>query len=413
MFSKKKNILLSDADRSRMVALLTSIFALIYHICFLVVFYLLGVKQMFYFNIASVIIFTTTVVYVTKSPSVFIPYTVCAIEVIIHQLNAIYYLGGITAFHFFILLIGLIPFLVFDRKIAFGLVYVVICCTLFTIIVINEDKITGIYQLDKSILYNIRIVNISLSIMVIITMLILFTYIMIKIETQLENQLDNQTQKLLEQSNKIISIQKNTIISLANLVENRDSDTGDHVVRTSAYVEILAKKAKEDGYCSEILTDEYINLITKAAPMHDIGKIVIPDAILKKPGKLSPEEFEQIKRHTTEGRRIILDVLGNGENRDYVDIAADIATFHHEKWNGTGYPYHKSGTDIPLSARIMAIADVFDALVSPRCYKEPIPIEEAFQIIQDGKGEHFDPDLVESFLALQEPIEEITTIYYN
>ena len=190
-------------------------------------------------------------------------------------------------------------------------------------------------------------------------------------------------------------------------MENRDFDTGEHVRRTSAYVELIAKKAQKEGFYKNILTDNFINLLEKAAPMHDIGKIVIPDSILKKPGKLTSEEFEEIKRHTTEGGRIVHEVLGENEEPEYVNIASDVATFHHEKWDGSGYPYHKKGEDIPLSARIMAIADVYDALVSPRCYKLPMSPEEAFKIISESSGSHFDPILAELFLALRKPVEEV------
>ena len=145
--------------------------------------------------------------------------------------------------------------------------------------------------------------------------------------------------------------------------------------------------------------------------MHDIGKIVIPDSILKKPGKLTDIEFENIKRHTTEGRRIVYDVLGNGEDLEYVNIAADVAEFHHEKWNGTGYPKGLKGHDIPLCARIMAVADVFDALVSPRCYKDPIPVDEAIELMKKSAGEHFDPTLVDCFIELKEQVIELMTIY--
>ena len=163
----------------------------------------------------------------------------------------------------------------------------------------------------------------------------------------------------------------------------------------------------EKGLFPETINPHYIELIVKAAPMHDIGKIVVPDSILKKPGRLTPEEFEQIKRHTKEGGRIVYEILGKIEEPEYVKIAQG----HHEKWDGTGYPYGKKGEEIPLSARIMAVADVFDALVSPRCYKEPISIDKAFDILLDGRGTHFDSRLIDSFLGLREIIETILMMY--
>lgn len=227
--------------------------------------------------------------------------------------------------------------------------------------------------------------------------------------TVLQDAVADQVQELKEkqselqtQHQKIIDIQNNTIISLSNLVENRDSDTGEHVRRTSAYVNLLAHKAKNNGYCKKILTDDYISLLTKAAPMHDIGKIVVPDSVLKKPGKLKPNEFNEIKRHTTEGGRIVREVLGDGEDKEYIQMATDVASCHHERWDGNGYPNGLSGEDIPLSARIMAIADVFDALVSPRCYKEPFPVDKAMEIIKEEAGSHFDPTLATLFIGMED-----------
>ena len=162
---------------------------------------------------------------------------------------------------------------------------------------------------------------------------------------------------------------------------------------------------------TDILTDDYISLITKAAPMHDIGKIVVPDNILKKPGKLTPEEFEQIKRHTVEGGRIVEEVIGDHDDKEYLQIAKEIATCHHERWDGKGYPEGLKEDEIPLSARIMAIADVFDALVSPRCYKEPFPIETAMDIIKKEAGSHFDPLLAELFLSMQDDAMAIMEKY--
>lgn len=224
-------------------------------------------------------------------------------------------------------------------------------------------------------------------------------------------EIQTQNYELQKQHEKLISIQNNTIISLSNLVENRDSDTGEHVRRTSAYVKLLACYAKASGVYTDILTDEYIELLTRAAPMHDIGKIVVPDSVLKKPGKLTQSEFEQIKMHTTEGGRIIREILGDNEDKKYISIAKDVALCHHERWDGKGYPYNLREEDIPLSARIMAIADVFDALVSPRCYKEPFPVDKAFSIIKEESGSHFDPKLTELFVNLQDDVVAVMDRY--
>ncbi len=208
--------------------------------------------------------------------------------------------------------------------------------------------------------------------------------------------------ELVANQKKLTSMQEHIITSLASLIENRDTETGGHVSRTAAFVETLARDARNDGVYSDALSDAFIDMIRMLAPMHDVGKIVVSDKILRKPGKLTEEEYEQMKQHTPAGGEIIREVLNGVADDEYISAAADIAACHHEKWNGKGYPKGLKGEEIPLSARIMAIADVFDALVSKRCYKEPIPADEAFRIIEEESGEHFDPKLVEVFLNHRE-----------
>lgn len=221
---------------------------------------------------------------------------------------------------------------------------------------------------------------------------------------QLEEKLILKNKQLLLRNEKTMALQDSIIIGIANLIEDRDGDTGEHVRRTSAYVQMLAKELQRQGYYSDILTDKYISRLTKAAPLHDIGKIMISDNILLKPGKLTNEEFEIMKTHAALGGQIIHETFTQLEDQKYVKIAEEVARHHHERWDGTGYPDHLSGNDIPLGARIMAIADVFDALVSKRCYKEPMSKEQAFEIIKDSSGTHFDPTLVVVFLGLKDEI---------
>ena len=224
-------------------------------------------------------------------------------------------------------------------------------------------------------------------------------------KNQLEIDIENKNMALLEHNEKMLYLQNTTIIGMATMIESRDGDTGEHVKRTSTYVSMLAQAAQDAGYQSEILTDSYIELLIKAAPLHDIGKIMVSDTILLKPGKLTEEEFEKIKLHACEGGRIVRDVIGGIGDEDYINIASDVAAYHHEKWDGTGYNEGLSGEDIPLCARIMAVADVFDALVSKRCYKEKFPVDEAFKIIKDSAGTHFDPALVDIFLSIRPEVE--------
>ena len=208
--------------------------------------------------------------------------------------------------------------------------------------------------------------------------------------------------ELVANQKKMSEMQEHIISGLANLIEDRDMETGAHISRTGAYVKTLAEYARKDGVYTDEITDEFITLMCTLAPMHDIGKILISDSILRKPGRLTAEEYEEMKKHAAEGGTVVREVLSGITDEKYLTFASDIATYHHEKWNGTGYPKGLKGEDIPLSARIMAIADVFDALVSERCYKKPMPPEEAFKIIEEEKGTHFDPYLAQVFLDHKE-----------
>ena len=228
---------------------------------------------------------------------------------------------------------------------------------------------------------------------------------------EIENEVHDKSTEIEQNRLKIIKMQDHTIESLSNLVENRDEDTGEHVLRTREYVELIAVQMMKDGYYPDVLTPRYIRLLKRAAPMHDIGKIVVSDAILKKAGRFTPEEFEQMKRHASEGGRIVHQILDGYETSEYIQITADIATHHHEKWDGTGYPDNLVGKNIPLSARIMAIADVFDALVSPRVYKSPMTYEEAFKLIEEGIGTQFDPIIAQEFIKIKEKAAAINERY--
>ena len=234
-----------------------------------------------------------------------------------------------------------------------------------------------------------------------------FFIIFLNLNLRLEENLDRTNDELRQKNQTIINMQDNTILSLSNLVENRDTDTGHHVRRTRDYVTLIAKQCKKDKIYTTEIDDIFINLLAKSAPLHDIGKIIVPDYVLKKPGKLTPEEFDLMKNHAAEGGRIISEVLGIGIDPEYLRVATEISTGHHERWDGTGYPKMLAAEKIPLSARIMAIADVFDALVSKRCYKESMPIESAFEIIKKESGSHFDPVLVNEFLEIKYEIIKI------
>ena len=213
---------------------------------------------------------------------------------------------------------------------------------------------------------------------------------------------EDKHEQLVANQQRMQQMQVHTISGMANLIESRDLETGEHVSRTSQYVKTLAECARRDGVYADAISDHFISTLYMMAPMHDIGKIVVPDHILKKPGRLTAEEFDEIKRHASEGGRVVREVLSGVADEDYVALASDVATYHHERWDGTGYPAGLAGEAIPLSARIMAIADVYDALISERCYKNPMSKEDAFEIIRQESGTHFDPKLAAVFLDHRE-----------
>lgn len=194
------------------------------------------------------------------------------------------------------------------------------------------------------------------------------------------------------------------LISLADIVEGRDKNTWQHIQKTVSYVRIILEELKNEKVYSDTINDDYIDKMISCTPLHDIGKINIPEHILNKSGKLTDDEFSIIKKHTLFGGEIINHIRNIVPDSDYLVIAKDIAIYHHEKWDGSGYPYGLSGNSIPLSARIMAVADVFDALASERPYKRPFSVGRAFFIIREQSGTHFDPRIVSAFLASREKI---------
>ena len=200
------------------------------------------------------------------------------------------------------------------------------------------------------------------------------------------------------------------VTGFATLVENRDNSTGGHIRRTREYVRIILDEMKKDAAYRKELSRDYVQNVIKAAPMHDIGKIATPDYILQKPGRLTDEEYAIMKNHAGIGGDIIKKTFSELDEPEYEKIAYEVARFHHEKWNGKGYPDGLRGEDIPLHARIMAIADVFDAVSAKRCYRDAMPIEKCFQIIEEGAGSDFDPHLTELFLNAR---QEILTYYEN
>jgi len=221
----------------------------------------------------------------------------------------------------------------------------------------------------------------------------------------LEIEVEKRTRKLLE-------MQDATVVILASLVETRDNETGNHIRRTQHYVRALARHLQSHPAFAAHLAGPRLDIVFKSAPLHDIGKVGIPDSILLKPGRLDPEEFEIMKTHATLGHQAIEKAERRlGITVDFLACAKEIALNHHEKWDGSGYPNGLSGVAIPISARLMAVADVYDALTTHRVYKDAMSHDEAVTIMIDGRGRHFDPDVVDAFAEINEQFREIAARY--
>lgn len=220
-----------------------------------------------------------------------------------------------------------------------------------------------------------------------------------------------QMRSIRRLSDSTVKMQDGLIITMADMVENRDSDTGAHIQKTSAYVKIIVEGLKEKGYYPEKITPKFMSDVVRSAPLHDVGKINIPDGVLNKPGKLTPEEYEIMKTHTTAGKNIMEHAIETVEGDSYLKEARNMAAYHHERWDGKGYPEGLHGEVIPLSARIMAVADVFDALTSPRVYKPAFPLDKALSIIEEGNGTQFDPKCVEAFIDSLDEVKKVLRKY--
>ena len=207
----------------------------------------------------------------------------------------------------------------------------------------------------------------------------------------------DRTEQLIARTEQLVRMQNGMLFMLANLVEIRDPNTGGHIERTTVYVSILLDAMLSHGVYADEIKDWNMDLVVSAARLHDVGKIAVPDAVLRKTGKLTPEEFEIIKTHSLEGQQIIERAIEKTGEKDFLYNAKLTAGYHHEKWNGLGYPYGLKETDIPLQGRVMAVADVYDALTSERPYKEAFSHEKAVKIIMEDSGTHFDPSLARVF----------------
>jgi response regulator RpfG family c-di-GMP phosphodiesterase len=237
-----------------------------------------------------------------------------------------------------------------------------------------------------------------------------FFIIYINQNQRLKTKLSTTEKQLTVIDNKKTDLLNNTIINMANLIET-DEIGSNHARRITQLSKLIATTCKKNGLYIDIIDDNFINIITKTSALHDIGNISVPYPILRKPSKVTPEEFETIKTHAAIGSQMVNEILSVGFEREYIKMAEDICKYHHERWDGNGYPERKKGKEIPLAARIVALADVFDALVTPRCYKNSVSFDEAFRVIDNESGKQFDPELVMEFLRIKKQLKEIINTY--
>jgi len=228
---------------------------------------------------------------------------------------------------------------------------------------------------------------------------------------ELKRHRDDLERLVAERTRELTLTQEVTIECMASLAEYRDPETGGHIRRTQRYVEVLAERLQDHPRFREYLTDETIRLLHQSAPLHDIGKIGVPDAVLLKPGALTDAEFESMKRHTVYGRDALEASAKRLGDYSFLRMAKEIAGTHQEKWDGSGYPEGLAGEDIPVAGRLMALADVYDALISRRVYKAPMPHAEAVAVIREGRGTHFDPDMVDAFLEIEDRFREVALAF--
>lgn len=367
------------------------------HIIILCSFLLLNIPEMVIVNIFSVLWFSYNSYKMsnTEVEKYEMVEKRMMLEVIIHQIIVFYFIGGDAGFQFILLSCATIMFTLYKDK--NGKIYYVYKSILMIVTFITLEITSYFY--NPKIVLDAKIAKFG-SIIVITYTFVVSAYFTLKSYTNVLESLAEFEYALLKRNNHLQDIQKQVIVGLSNLLESRDENTGEHVTRTSVYVNDLVSAMQKHEKFKDIVTNDFLNNMKMAAPMHDIGKIKIPDSILLKPGSLTKDEYEVIKKHTTYGGELINKTLDKIEDPAYTQIAYNIAMHHHEKWNGKGYPLGLEGDEIPLEARIMALVDVYDALVTKRCYKEAYTQEEAYEIIKSGMGTHFDPDIAEIFLSL-------------
>jgi len=377
---------------------------LLLHAVYLILFSYYMIVTMMIVDGVCVLLYTAFVFILRRFKGSMLPCVLlAAAELIVHQVFAVKLFGLAPGFHY--LLIPLMFITVFIRK--KGSLYVLlrrfiifIAAASFILLVAGFDEYHPEYMFSTEVTKGLLVVNCIAC----FTLTHLFTGRVVHNLDEKRSELDISVN---EKTNAIESMQNQIIISFANIIEARDGSTGKHVKRTSEYVEALVKELKRNGDYADILDEQYMHDVMMSAPLHDIGKITIPDSILTKAGRLTQSEFNTIKEHTINGKKLIEEAMSDIENEQFLKVAKSVALYHHECWDGSGYPYGIAGEDIPLCARIMTIADYFDALVAKRSYKAALPTSVVFDSIKEQSGKKFDPTVTEAFLRIRDKIDEI------
>ena len=377
---------------------------LLIHSAYLVIFSYLGLYTMVALDGVAVVLYTLFVIFLRMFKGSWLPCTLLtAFELYLHEIVTVYMFGLESGFQY--LLIPLMFLSVFIRK--KGKIFTFLRRS---IIILSSGTFIflAIFMADYDPVHHtsdtIRLVFLVLNCLISLLVTAIYISRVVHSLDQKRSQLDTSVN---EKTDEIEKMQNQIIISFANIIEARDGSTGKHVKRTSLYVEALVKELKRNDDFSDILTDTYMHDVMLSAPLHDIGKITIPDAILTKAGRLTQSEFDMIKKHTINGKEIIDEAMADIENEDFLKVAKSVAVYHHECWDGSGYPYGIQGDEIPLCARIMTIADYFDALVAKRSYKAALPTSVVFDNIVEQRGKKFDPVVTDAFLRIRDQIDEI------
>lgn len=338
---------------------------------------------------------------------------------------ALFFWDGFSGFLYVIIMRGTKSFIPYDISVVFGSIFSIIVCIGLDYI-FTKKKEAESAEASKEIKMSMKCILYTMCLLMEINYVLILgiTFPLQKPVTAITSSemfqlfysnliaiavivLLHQNAKKIFYSKQLQKMQHNMILTMADIVENRDENTGEHIRRTAEYVAIIAKTMQKQKAYPEILTDEYVADMIIAAPLHDMGKIHIPEEVLNKPGRLDEEELALMKQHTLEGERLLSKAEGNLGAMSYLKMATLMAGYHHEWWNGEGYPHGVAGDKIPLCARIMAVADVFDALLSQRCYKAAMSLDTAYGIMERETGSHFDPVVMKAFWEAKEELEKV------